>query len=73
MWSHIKPSGAETIIFQTNRVKTMATDILVPCVARSSANILCRINRFLVSMRKDFKYMRHYSVEKMQIYLYFLK
>ena len=39
----ISPSVDEAGIFQNNWVKIMAVDVLVPCVARSSARILLSV------------------------------
>ena len=51
----------------------MAADALVPSIAKSSTVMLTKINRSLLSKKKDFKYLCHISIEKwhkIQIYFY---
>ena len=57
--------GAETELMQFDRVNIIVPDALAPCVTRTPAPmILCRIDKFLSYMRKDFNYQCHVSVEE---------
>ena len=58
----IKSSAAEAAIFQENKVNTMATDALAPCVTRSSVTLLLIVGHCF-PMRNDLKYMCNPSVE----------
>ena len=58
--------GAAMRIFWDNKVTTIATDVLAPCVARPSAVMLLTMQYSvsLSSARKDSNYLCHLNTEK---------